>query len=238
MDAARAGVIMRVFVPVLLLVSALGARAGTVDTADLMGGQLFVHGSGFGTFKAPVVTLGGVQLVVVNYSPTDVVATVPGVNPGTYSLHVRNYTTQSKSSDDTMDVTLGAQGLQGDPGPKGDAGPKGDTGPKGDQGPPGPATPDARFGTNTTMATGGATGRTCTIGEIILTAGPVAVGVPAIGQYYNRNQESVLFQLIGTTYGDDPNNAGFLFRLPDLRSAAPNGMTYTICTRGIFPALP
>jgi microcystin-dependent protein len=83
---------------------------------------------------------------------------------------------------------------------------------------------------------GGATGRTCTIGEIILSAGPLAPGYVANGQYLNRTQEPVLFDLIGTTFGDDPNNAGILFRLPDLRSAAPNGLTYSICSRGIFPA--
>lgn len=136
---------MRAFVSVFLLLFAVAARGGTIDQADVAGGQLFVHGSGFGVFKTPLVTLGGIQLAVVSYSPTDVVATVPGADPGTYSLHVKSFTTANKGSDDTLAVTVGAVGPQG---------------------PPGPATPDARFGANTSLAAGGATGRTCTLGEI------------------------------------------------------------------------
>jgi microcystin-dependent protein len=85
-------------------------------------------------------------------------------------------------------------------------------------------------------ATANATGAQCTLGQILLTAGSPAVGPVANGQYLNRNQETVLFDLIGTTYGDDPNDAGVLFRLPDLTSVTPNGLTYSLCTRGVFPS--
>jgi len=98
--------------------------------------------------------------------------------------------------------------------------------------------PDANpgLGKNVGTAKGGATGSDCTIGEILLTATGLARGVVANGQYLNRAQEPVLFDYIGTTYGDDPNNAGYLFRVPDLTSVTPNGMTYSICTRGVLPS--
>ena len=40
--------------------------------------------------------------------------------------------------------------------------------------------------------------------------------------------------LYGTTYG---GNGTTTFALPDLRSVAPNGLTYKICDQGIFPSL-
>lgn len=243
-----------------------GPPPAIIGTADAAGGQLFIHGSGFGVFKAPVVSLAGVHLAVVNYSPTDIVATLVAIDPATYALSLKTFAGNAQSNTASMDVTLGAvgpqgapgiqgppgakgdtgvPGAQGNPGAQGDPGAKGDKGDPGDPGiqgipgipgPPGPATPDARFGNGTNTATPRASGRECTIGEIMLTATPLAQGELCNGQYLNRTQEPVLFDLIGITYGDDPNNAGFLFRLPDLRGAAPNGMTYSICTRGIFPA--
>ena len=135
----------------------------------------------------------------------------------------------------------GATGPQGDPGPQGAPGPQGQPGAQGDtgpQGPPGPSGTSTQFGSNTNTATGGGTGASCTIGEVLLTAGPVAVGYVANGQYLNRTQEPVLFSVIGTKYGDDPNGVGPLFRLPDLGSAAPNGLTYSICSRGVYPLSP
>jgi microcystin-dependent protein len=46
-------------------------------------------------------------------------------------------------------------------------------------------------------------------------------------------QNVALFSLIGTRFGGDGQTT---FGLPDLRSVTPNGMTYTICTSGIFPS--
>jgi len=91
---------------------------------------------------------------------------------------------------------------------------------------------DTRFGNNTSLAVAGR-GRDCTLGEIILTAGTVANGVPAAGQLLSISQNTALFALLGTIYG---GNGTTTFALPDLRGAAPNGLTYTICTIGIFPA--
>jgi Phage Tail Collar Domain/Collagen triple helix repeat (20 copies) len=131
----------------------------------------------------------------------------------------------------------GPQGTPGAPGPTGAPGPAGATGATGapgPQGPPGPATPDARFGTNTSLAKSGA-GVTCTLGAVWLTAGIIAGAVPAAGQTLRITLNTPLFSLLGTTYGGDGKTT---FALPDLRSAAPNGLTYVICTEGVFPAIP
>jgi Phage Tail Collar Domain/Collagen triple helix repeat (20 copies) len=130
---------------------------------------------------------------------------------------------------------VGAQGAKGDTGATGAQGPKGDpgaTGPQGSQGPAGPSTPDARFGTNTSLAVAG-NGAQCTLGQLILTAGTVANGTPADGRLLPISQNQALFSLLGTTYGGDGRTT---FALPDLRSAAPNNTTYSICMVGIFPS--
>jgi Phage Tail Collar Domain/Collagen triple helix repeat (20 copies) len=115
------------------------------------------------------------------------------------------------------------EGPQGAPGPQGAAGP---------QGPAGPAGTAAGFGTNTQQAQAG-TGAECTLGQIILSAGAVANGVPANGQIMQISQNEALFALLGTLYGGDGVTT---FALPNLGAAAPNGLTYSICTEGVFPA--
>jgi hypothetical protein len=118
-------------------------------------------------------------------------------------------------------------------GPPGVAGPQGPVGPKGDTGAMGPAGPGAnQFGHNTQQAAAG-TGAQCTIGQVILSAGSVANGIPANGQLLLINDEPTLFTLLGTTYGGDGQTT---FALPNLASAAPNGLTYSICARGIYPS--
>lgn len=132
----------------------------------------------------------------------------------------------------------GATGPAGPPGPPGTTGPAGETGPTGPagptgpQGPPGPAGTAAGFGADTNTARAGR-GRECTLGEVILTAGAVANGVPANGQLLSIVQNIALFSLLGTMYGGDGR---VTFALPDLRSVAPNGLTYSICTVGIYPS--
>ena len=116
----------------------------------------------------------------------------------------------------------------------GPAGPTGPTGAKGDTGPAGPAGPGAtQFGTGTQTARAG-TGATCTLGQIILSAGSVANGIPANGQTEAISQNPALFSLLGTTYG---GNGTTTFELPNLGSAAPNGLTYSICVNGIYPSI-
>lgn len=123
-------------------------------------------------------------------------------------------------------------GTVGPMGPTGATGATGPAGPTGPTGATGPAGPDPRFGTGTNWAASGS-GRECTLGEIILTAGSVANGAVAHGQLLPINQNHALFALLGTTYGGDGQTT---FALPDLRSVAPNGLTYSICMFGIFPS--
>lgn len=135
----------------------------------------------------------------------------------------------------------GPIGLTGAAGPTGPAGPQGlpglqgiqgPAGPVGPQGPTGPAGTQALFGTDTSMALA-SNGRDCTLGEIILSAGVRGVGLPADGRLLPISQNTALFSLMGTIYG---GNGQTTFALPDLRAAAPNGLTYTICDQGIYPS--
>ena len=88
-----------------------------------------------------------------------------------------------------------------------------------------------RLGSDTNWATAGR-GAECTLGEIILTAGAVANGLPANGQLLGISEYSALFSLLGTRYGGDGKAT---FAVPDLRDVAPNGLTYSICVQGVFP---
>ena len=103
------------------------------------------------------------------------------------------------------------------------------------RGPRGPAGTTALFGQNTNKAGTGSGGQTCSLGEVIITAGNVAaVGtLPANGQLLSISSNPALFSLIGTEYG---GNGSTTFALPNLKKSAPNGLTYSICaTSGIFP---
>jgi hypothetical protein len=135
----------------------------------------------------------------------------------------------------------GKDGWPGKDGTNGTNGVDGKAGKDGLPGPPGPSGADPiadafvnRFGANTGNATA-ANGATCTLAEILLSASPIrtAGGVPANGQILPINQNTALFSLIGTTYGGDGITT---FALPDLRAVAPNNMTYSICTEGIYPS--
>ena len=131
----------------------------------------------------------------------------------------------------------GPTGSNGAPGATGPGGATGAAGPAGPAGPSGSSSPDARFGGAfngfPTNSAAEGRGRDCTLGEIILTAGSVANGTPANGQLLAIAQNTALFSLLGTIYGGNGINT---FALPDLRSAAPNGLTYSICMFGIFPS--
>jgi tail collar domain len=130
-------------------------------------------------------------------------------------------------------------GQRGAAGPTGQTGAPGSTGPTGPKGATGAAGSDptadafvAKFGTNTNQAAAGR-GTECMLGEIMLTAGTVANGIPANGQLLSIAQNTALFSLLGTTYG---GNGQTTFALPDLRGLAPNNMTYSICDEGIYPS--
>lgn len=89
----------------------------------------------------------------------------------------------------------------------------------------------ALFGTSTNLAQA-AGGGGCTLGEILLSAGSLAQGLPANGQLLPIFTYSALFSILGTTYG---GNGTTNFAVPDLRGVAPNGLTYSICINGAFP---
>jgi len=91
---------------------------------------------------------------------------------------------------------------------------------------------DARFGANTSLAVAG-TGLPCVLGEVRLVAGSVAGAIPAAGQLLPVGGYPDLYALLQNTYGGDP--AAGTFALPDLRHAAPSGLTYAICTTGSVP---
>ncbi len=106
------------------------------------------------------------------------------------------------------------------------------TGPRGPRGPAGTTT---LFGSKTNAAATGADGATCTLGSVLLTAGTTAPAgtLPANGQLLQISSNTALFALLGTKYG---GNGKTTFALPNLRKAAPNGLTYSVCaTSGIFP---
>lgn len=123
----------------------------------------------------------------------------------------------------------GAQGAKGDTGAQGE---KGDTGATGPQGPQGPAGTTA-FGNGPHYDQVYAAPDDCVIGSVWLMAAPGALGVPAHGQTLKISDYSALYSLLGTTYGGDGRTT---FKLPDLSAAEPDGLTYSICTTGIYPS--
>src|SRR5215472_4483543 len=84
------------------------------------------------------------------------------------------------------------------------------------------------FGATTNTATARTGGAMCTTGEVILTAGKTAPTgtVPANGQLLPISSNAVLFSLFGTRYG---GNGTTTFGVPNLKKAAPNGLSYSIC---------
>jgi microcystin-dependent protein len=68
------------------------------------------------------------------------------------------------------------------------------------------------------------------VGAVWLTAGAIGAGIPAAGQVLEIGKAPSLFKLIGNQFGGDGQTT---FALPDLRGAAPNGLTYVICIDGI-----
>lgn len=126
----------------------------------------------------------------------------------------------------------GAPGTPGTPGATGATGPAGPQGPVGPQGPSGASVPDARFGVGSGTGTDGRTSE-CVMATVFLSAATYGPGLKADGRLMSIAQNSALFALLGTLYG---GNGTTNFALPDLRNAAPNGLTYYICDVGIFPS--
>ena len=126
----------------------------------------------------------------------------------------------------------GATGAKGDTGDQGIQGEQGPVGPQGEQGPAGSAD---GFGNNTNWGASGASSncRYAFIGQVFLTAGRVAIGTRAEGQLLPISGYTSLYSLLGNDYGGDGVTT---FALPDLRDAAPDGMTYSICLYGDYPS--
>jgi hypothetical protein len=102
-------------------------------------------------------------------------------------------------------------------------------------GPAGPPGTTGIFGTGTNKAATGTAGAMCTAGQVILTAGTTAPGgtVPANGQLLSISSNTVLFALLGTKYG---GNGKTTFGVPNLKKAAPNGLSYSICEyNAVYP---
>jgi len=92
----------------------------------------------------------------------------------------------------------------------------------------------AKYGTNPSPSANGTGVAQCVVGEIRLFAGSVAGAMPASGQMLSISQNTALFSLLGTRFGGDGKTT---FALPNLSDVAPNGLTYAICTSGIFPSI-
>lgn len=129
----------------------------------------------------------------------------------------------------------GPMGLEGASGPKGPTGAPGPAGPQGLQGPPGPPGTTGIFGTNNlSFSLGSASGETCNLGSIMLSASGIYPNsyIPADGRLLPINSNMALYTLLGTNYGGDGQST---FALPNLLSAAPNNTQYLICAYGLFP---
>jgi hypothetical protein len=204
---------------------------------------LDIYGSNFGTL-APTVAIAGVGQVV---APGNTASFIHINNPnlslplsGAYHVTIVNNSGNGAVDARTGDfyVEIGGEipgpaGPAGPTGPQGVAGPVGPAGVAGAVGPAGPAGTQGLLGTNTSQARA-ANGATCTLGQLILSAGVAGNGTPADGRLIPINQNIALFSLIGNLYGGDGVNN---FALPDLRAVAPNGTTYTICDQGVFPGI-
>jgi hypothetical protein len=103
-------------------------------------------------------------------------------------------------------------------------------------GPPGPSGTTGVLGSKTNEAKVNSSdqGVECTLGQVLLTAGTTFTGneMPADGQLLSIAQNTALFSLFGTEYG---GNGTTTFGVPNLKKAAPDGLTYTVCVAGVFP---
>ncbi len=131
--------------------------------------QLDVVGQSLG--DATTVTLGGDPLAIESKSPTNLVATLPPLAPGSYQLVV-----STPGGGSVFEVAVGAvgpagpsgatgpagpQGSQGATGSQGQSGPIGPTGPTGPQGPAGVQGPSGTQGPSGPQGPSGATGLRC-----------------------------------------------------------------------------
>ena len=107
--------------------------------------QLVVTGRNFDNGQTIQLTLGGTPLPVLEQTATVILAEIPAdVLPGSYVLVV--WSGGGSVREDSMDVTVGAEGPAGATGPQGPEGPEGIQGPAGPQGPAGIQGPEGPVG--------------------------------------------------------------------------------------------
>jgi len=94
------------------------------------GDTIVIRGVNFPVTQ-PKVTLGTVELDVITWNAGEILATLPGVPPGSYLLTVKGHAFYQ------LAVFIATVGAVGPPGPKGDRGDPGPMGLPGEQGPPG-----------------------------------------------------------------------------------------------------
>ena len=146
----------------------------TSATPDVINNYIVINGANFGAV-ASEVTLEGVSMPVLTWSPTQVIAAyaVSTAPAGTYLLVVSRGPSTTQS--DAFHLTLGTTG------PKGDKGDRGDMGPTGPAGPTGPIGPTGLTGLTGPTGPAGPAGSTGPIGPRGLTgpAGPAGPMGPA-----------------------------------------------------------
>ena len=224
----------------LLVLQAAGAVAADITATPPASGGFVVKGQG-GEDRMRVQGSGEVYL-------PGLPATPPNSNLACYDAGTGQLTTCAPGVGGGATGATGPAGAVGPAGPVGSAGPVGPTGVTGAAGPAGATgatgatgpqgatgSASAVFGTDTSRASAGSAGEVCTLGQVWLVAGAYGGrGMPAAGQALsNASTYAPLFVLLQYTYG----GSGSTFNLPDLRSAAPNGLTYVICAEGgTFPS--
>jgi len=112
---------------------------------------IHIYGENFDNGKTPKVTLGDQELVLSEFTATEMTIELPpDIKDGDYLLTVS--TGKGSKGYDEHDLTVGAVGPQGPRGETGPAGPQGPVGPQGAQGPigdtgePGPVGPKGPMG--------------------------------------------------------------------------------------------
>jgi hypothetical protein len=114
-----------------------------ITSATVEDTTITIRGANFGEVE-PYVTLDGMPLQILSSTPSEVLASLPELAPGTYLLMLARNPAQAQFF--LFDVTIGAVGPQGDKGDRGDPGPEGPRGEPGPQGPPGPPGPTGERG--------------------------------------------------------------------------------------------
>ncbi len=132
----------------------IGELTITSATADQDQELLTVRGSHLALWFRPKVTLGGIDLAVASFSPTEILAVLPpDFPPGSYRLVITRWRGDARREGFEVAVggvgpagPTGPQGPEGKEGPPGLPGPQGMSGPTGPIGPSGPTGPQGAIG--------------------------------------------------------------------------------------------